>query len=110
MRLTGAQLKRSLAVRLTAVSGLRVVYDQRQPMGSRLVSVTLEDGSPILDSATYTVAINDFMQAGGDDYAEFSKGIDVKDAGIRLRDVVSEYIKTKKVLSPVIDGRIQIIQ
>jgi len=109
MKLTGAQLKRSLAVRLTAVSGVRVSFDLRKPKDERLVSITLEDGSPILDNATYTVAINDFMQAGGDDYAEFANGTDVKDTGIRLREVVSDYIKAKKTVTPIIDGRIQIV-
>jgi 2',3'-cyclic-nucleotide 2'-phosphodiesterase (5'-nucleotidase family) len=110
MKLTGAQLKRSLAVRLTAVSGVRVVYDLRKPKNEQLISVTMDDGSPILDNATYTVAINDFMQAGGDDYIEFANGTDVKDTGIRLRDEVSDYIKSKKVITPVIDGRIQIFK
>jgi 5'-nucleotidase len=110
MKLTGAQLKRSLGVRLTAVSGVRAVFDQRKPKGEQLVSVTLEDGSPMLDNATYTVAINDFMQAGGDDYTEFANGIEVNDTGIRLRDVVSDYIKAKKTITPIIDRRIQIIR
>ena len=109
MKITGAQLRRSLAVRLTAVSGIRVTFDLRKPNGSQLVSVTLNDGSPILDNTTYTVAINDFMQAGGDDYTEFANGTEVKDTGIRLRDVVRDYIKAKKTISPVTDGRIQII-
>jgi 5'-nucleotidase / UDP-sugar diphosphatase len=109
MKITGAQLKRSLAVRLTAVSGVRVVFDLRKPQNERLVSVALEDGSPIVDSTTYTVAINDFMQAGGDDYTEFANGTDVKDTGLRLRDVVINYIKAKKIVTPVNDGRIQIV-
>ena len=109
MKITGAQLKRSLAVRLTAVSGIRVTFDLRKPKGEQLVSVILDDGSPILDSAIYTVAINDFMQAGGDDYTEFANGIDVKDPGIRLRDAVIDYIKAKKTLTPVMDDRIQIL-
>jgi len=109
MKITGAQLKRSLAVRLTAVSGLRAVFDLRKPKGEQLVSVTLEDGSPVLDNATYAIAINDFMQAGGDDYTEFANGTDVKDTGIHLRDMVSDYIKLKKTISPVIDGRIQLV-
>jgi 2',3'-cyclic-nucleotide 2'-phosphodiesterase (5'-nucleotidase family) len=109
MKITGDQLKRSLAVRLTAVSGIRVAYDLRQPNGAQLVSVTLNDGSPILDNAIYTVTINDFMQAGGDDYTEFANGTDVKDSGIRLRDVVSDYVTAKKTITPVSDGRIQII-
>jgi 5'-nucleotidase len=109
MKITGAQLRRSLAVRLTAVSGLRVAYDLRKPKGEQLISVSLDDGSPILDNATYTVAINDFMQAGGDDYTEFANGTEVKDTGIHLRDVVIEYIKARKTISPLVDGRIQIV-
>jgi 5'-nucleotidase / UDP-sugar diphosphatase len=108
MKITGAQLKRSLAVRLTAVSGIRVTFDLRKPKGEQLVSVTLEDGSVVLDNATYIVAINDFMQAGGDDYTEFANGTEARDTGIRLRDVVSDYIKAKRSLTPVIDGRTQI--
>jgi len=110
MKITGAQLKRSLAVRLTAVSGVRVTFDLRKPKGDQLVSVTLNDGSPILDTEIYTVTINDFMQAGGDDYTEFANGTDVKDEGIRLRDVVRDYVSSKKTVTPVIDGRLQIIQ
>jgi 5'-nucleotidase/UDP-sugar diphosphatase len=109
MKITGTQLKRSLAVRLTVVSGIRVVYDRRESKGEQRVSVTLDDGSPILDNATYTVAINDFMQAGGDDYTEFANGTEVRDTGIRLRDVVSEYIKARKTITPVLDGRIQVV-
>jgi 2',3'-cyclic-nucleotide 2'-phosphodiesterase (5'-nucleotidase family) len=110
MKITGAQLKRSLAVRHTAVSGIRVVFDLRRPKGDQLVSANLDDGSPILDTATYTVTINDFMQAGGDDYVEFANGTDVKDEGLRLRDVVRDYVTSKKTLTPVIDGRLQVIQ
>jgi len=109
MKITGAQLMRSLAVRLTAVSGIRVAFDLRKPKGEQLVSVTLDDGSPILETATYTVAINDFMQAGGDDYTEFANGTETKDTGMRLRDVVSDYVRKKNTLTPVIDGRIQIV-
>jgi len=109
MRISGAQLRRSLAVRLTAVSGLRVAYDLRKPKGEQLVSVNLDDGSPILDNTTYTVAINDFMLAGGDDYTEFAGGTETKDTGIRLRDVVIDYVREKKTITPVVDGRIQIL-
>jgi len=109
MKITGAQLKRSLAVDVTAVSGLHAVFDLHKPKNDRLVSVTLDDGSPIIDDATYTVAINDFMQAGGDGYTEFARGIDVKDTGIRLRDSVSDYIKAKAKVVPSVDGRIRLI-
>jgi 2',3'-cyclic-nucleotide 2'-phosphodiesterase (5'-nucleotidase family) len=110
MKLTGAQVKRSLAVDVTAVSGLHAVFDLRKPKNERLVSATLANGGPIVDDTTYTVTINDFMLAGGDGYTEFAKGLDVRDTGIRLRDEVSEYITEKKTLTPLIDNRMQIIK
>ena len=109
MKVTGAQLKRSLNVDVTAVSGVRAVFDLHKPKNERLVSATLEDGSPIIDDASYTVAINDFMEAGGDGYTELAKGTDIQDTGIRLRDLVSEYIWAKKTVSPLLDGRIRLL-
>jgi len=108
MKITGAQLKRSLAVRVTAVSGVRAVFDPSKQKGEVLISVTLEDGSAIIDSAMYSVAINDFMQAGGDDYTEFANGTDVRDTGISARDVVRDYINARKTISPIVDGRLRI--
>jgi 5'-nucleotidase/UDP-sugar diphosphatase len=108
LKLTGTQLKRTLAVALTAVSGVRVVYDLSKPKNERLVSLTLADGSPVFDSATYTVTVNDFMLAGGDDYTELARGTEILDTRIPLRDTLSEYISSKKTISPQVDGRIEI--
>jgi len=110
MKITGAQLKRSLGVGVTAVSGVRAVFDLSKPQGQALTSVTLADGSPIIDNATYSVAINDFMQAGGDGYAEFANGTEIQDTGIRVRDMLRDYIKEKKTITPVVDGRIQVLK
>src|SRR4030095_6948941 len=77
LKLTGTQLKRTLAVTLTAVSGLRAVYDLSKPKNEKLLSVTLADGSPLIDDATYTVTVNDFMLAGGDDYTELARGTQI---------------------------------
>jgi len=109
VKLTGAQVRQSLSW-LTVVSGLRVVYDTRRPANERLVSVMLADGSPLVDSAVYSVAANDFMLAGGDNYTELAKGSEIVDTGLRLRDVVSEYITKKRSIAPLVDGRIQILR
>jgi 2',3'-cyclic-nucleotide 2'-phosphodiesterase (5'-nucleotidase family) len=45
-------------------SGITVTYDLSRPEGSRVVSMTLADGRPVTDSATYTIVINDFMATG----------------------------------------------
>ena len=109
MFITGVQLKRSLAVDLAAVSGLRAVFDLSKPKNERLVSATLEDGSPIVDNLYYSVTINDFMQVGGDGYNEFAYGAQIIDTGELARDAVVEYITSRKTIGPLVDGRVQIV-
>jgi 5'-nucleotidase len=48
------------------VSGLRVSWDGRRPLGDRVVSLRLADGSRIDLDATYRVVVNDFLARGGD--------------------------------------------
>ncbi len=54
------------------VSGLKYTFDGAKPVGERIVSVTLEDGTPIDLKARYTLAANDFMAGGGDGYSMFN--------------------------------------
>lgn len=58
--------------RFLQVSGLRYSYNPRQEVGSRIVSVEVQnaDGtySPLLDSQVYRVATNNFLAEGGDGY------------------------------------------
>lgn len=90
------------------VSGLRVVYDLKNPpttfnedglvaqWGSRLADLRVEkDGSwePVEDSAYYTVAINSWLSEGGDRYYLF-KGLPSQDSGLLDYEVLVGYIKT----------------
>jgi 2',3'-cyclic-nucleotide 2'-phosphodiesterase (5'-nucleotidase family) len=51
------------------ISEFRFTDDVARPAGARVVSVSVNDGTPILaDSATYTETTNDFTNAGGDGY------------------------------------------
>lgn len=61
------------------IAGFRVVYDYGNPVGSRVISVTLNDGTPIIqDGATVpgapsvSIVTNSFTAAGGDDYPAFA--------------------------------------
>lgn len=108
LKLTGAQLKKTLSWDLLAVSGLRVRLDLKKPRGQRLISATLSNGTPIQDTESYTVTTNDFVLAGGDGFSEVGKGSEIKDTGILLRDVFVDYIKAHVVLSPAVDGRLTI--
>jgi len=48
------------------VSGVVVRYDPTKLAGSRIVDVTMSDGKPLDDRATYTITLNDFLVTGGD--------------------------------------------
>ena len=82
--LTGAQLRRLLEQNFDGVGpdqvlspsrGFAYSYDLSRPVGSRVVSITL-DGQPIDDAARYRVTTSDFLAYGGDTYSELAKGTD----------------------------------
>lgn len=91
--------------RFAQISGFRFVYTLSQPAGSRIVSVTLDDGTPISrDDTTYTFATNDFTNAGGDGYTMFAD----RQGTTRevMADVLLAYIEALGTITPSTDGRI----
>jgi 2',3'-cyclic-nucleotide 2'-phosphodiesterase/3'-nucleotidase len=108
MNLTGAELKRLLTRRVLAVSGLRVSWDVTRPRGSQLVSAALPNGESLQDTVRYSVAVNDFMAAGGDGLLELTQGASMRDTGILLRDAIALYLKKHPVVSAATDGRVTI--
>jgi 2',3'-cyclic-nucleotide 2'-phosphodiesterase (5'-nucleotidase family) len=108
MSLSGAQLKRLLQRRVLAVSGIKVWWDITRPVASRLEAVTLANGQPIRDTDLYTVAVNDFMAAGGDGLAELTQGTSAENTGTLLRDAVASYLKKHPVVTAATDGRVTI--
>ncbi|MDP9312615.1 MAG: 5'-nucleotidase C-terminal domain-containing protein [Chloroflexota bacterium] len=91
--------------RFGQVSGFRFTYDASRPAGTRVVSVALADGTPILpDSMPYTFATNDFVNSGGDGYTMLAGGQGVTREV--MADVVLEYIRSLHTITPAIEGRI----
>ena len=93
--------------RFPHVSGLTVLYDSHQPFGQRVVEVK-HAGTTLNPEATYTLAINSYLGNGGDDYDFKGKTrlVDVHE-GTLLTSQVIEYITSRNVLDPLVDGRIQ---
>jgi 5'-nucleotidase / UDP-sugar diphosphatase len=108
LKLSGAQLKKTLNTMLLGVSGLRIQYDLQRPAGERLISVTLADGTPIEDEEYYSVTTNDFVVAGGDGLTELGRGREIRDTGVLLRDVLVDFVRARRVITPALDGRIAI--
>jgi 2',3'-cyclic-nucleotide 2'-phosphodiesterase (5'-nucleotidase family)/predicted AlkP superfamily phosphohydrolase/phosphomutase len=97
--------------RFPQVSGLCFTYDISAAAGSRVTSVVRSavDGSctavpvDLTASASYTLAINDFMAAGGDGYPNFLSRITTQDF---QDEVLADHIAANTPVSPTLQGRI----
>jgi len=91
--------------RFPQISGFSFTFHYLNPVGSRVTSVTLDGGTPILaDGTLYTFATNDFVNAGGDFYTVFRDG-----QGITrevMADVLLAYIQGLGTITPTTSGRI----
>jgi 2',3'-cyclic-nucleotide 2'-phosphodiesterase/3'-nucleotidase len=108
MRLSGAHIKRILGRTVMSLSGVRVKLDEAKPEGKRLLSVRLEDGTPLRDKDFYSVTTNNFLLMGGGGHTEFADGVGVEDTGILMRDALAEHIARLGTVAPRLDGRIQL--
>jgi 2',3'-cyclic-nucleotide 2'-phosphodiesterase (5'-nucleotidase family) len=112
MNLTGKQVREALEHSAVygdvslQVSGLRVVFDMSKPVGRRVVSMEAA-GKPLDDKASYRVATNDFLAAGGDRFKVFKNGSDFS-TGESLREAVVDYIRENSPLKAPGEGRIVI--
>jgi 2',3'-cyclic-nucleotide 2'-phosphodiesterase (5'-nucleotidase family)/predicted AlkP superfamily phosphohydrolase/phosphomutase len=97
--------------RFPQVAGLCFTYDITAPAGSRVASVfrSNPDGScsttpvDLGASATYTLAINDFMASGGDGYPNVAGRVTTREL---MDQVVADFIAARGTISPAIQGRI----
>ena len=104
MDLSGAQLRRVLEQQwdrpaassptiLQVSQGLSYQWDEKRPVGSRLVPGSLKfNGVPVDDAKTYRVVANNFLAEGGDNIPEFAKGTNRVDTQLVDLDALSEYI------------------
>lgn len=105
----GVSQREQLAGRFPQVSGVTFVLQPNQPAFHRVSDIRV-DGQPLDPNATYTVAINDYMYAGGDGYTMF-KGLPTTVSpaeGPLLAEVVANAVQADGTIAPHTDGRITI--
>jgi 2',3'-cyclic-nucleotide 2'-phosphodiesterase (5'-nucleotidase family)/predicted AlkP superfamily phosphohydrolase/phosphomutase len=107
----GVSLMPEAQGRFPQVSGLCFTYDVGNAAGNRITDVVrqAEDGTctgeavDLGGGASYTLAINDFMAAGGDGYPVVAPKATTRE----LMDVVlADYVAATTPISPEIQGRI----
>lgn len=88
------------------VSGIRVTFDSSRPIGSRVLTIALEDGTPVAtDATTYTLATSDFIDAGGDGYTMLA-GSTSSVSRDKMADVLLDHIRSLGALDPQVAGRL----
>src|SRR5687768_7237956 len=99
LQMTGAQLRGLLEVMLSGqgpndhVSGMMVKYDSTKPRGSRVVSVTMENGEPLSDARTYSVVVNNFLLSGGEGYNAGARATSSAPLNIVDLDALIQYLQ-----------------
>ena len=97
--------------RFPQVSGLCFTYDISVPAGSRVTGAVrqADDGSctgapiDLTAAATYSIAINDFIAAGGDGYPNVTSRAVSQNI---MDQVLADYVTANTPISPSIQGRI----
>jgi 2',3'-cyclic-nucleotide 2'-phosphodiesterase (5'-nucleotidase family) len=93
--------------RFPQVSGLKIEADASRPPGSRVLSITVGD-APLDAHKIYSVATNDFMARGGDDYVSFqmAKPVLAQNDSPLMASEVMDYIEDIRTVRTGVDGRI----
>ncbi|MGE8080458.1 5'-nucleotidase C-terminal domain-containing protein [Peribacillus loiseleuriae] len=86
------------------VSGITFEIDVKAEKGNRVKNLKIA-GAPAVMEKEYTVATNDFLASGGDDYTMLKNGPLVNEYGA-LDEVVIEYIKENSPIKARIENRI----
>ena len=78
---------------LARFSGLVVTYDTTKAVGSRVVSIVMSDGQPLVDTQTYRFIYSDFLHANGDGL-QATQGVQrVEELGIVDIDALTDYVR-----------------
>jgi 5'-nucleotidase len=112
--ITGQALKAALEVGVASypeslggfpqVSGVTFQIDISKAVGSRAVNIKV-NGKKLNLKATYTMATNDFMAAGGDNYTMFSEFPTLNEYNA-MEEIIMNYIKKTGVITIQKQGRI----
>ena len=83
------------------LSGLSFVIGLSGPQDIRV------QGKPLQRERYYSIAITDFMLAGGDGYGHFRNGRNQLLHPLLIRALLLDYLKENKEISPAVEGRIR---
>ncbi|WP_148347747.1 bifunctional 2',3'-cyclic-nucleotide 2'-phosphodiesterase/3'-nucleotidase [Bacillus rubiinfantis] len=116
LKLTGDQIRTVLnqqwvegRTRIMQIAGFTYTWDDKYPIGQKVVDIFLPNGDKIDPNGEYTVTVNNFMADGGDGYTEFTKGTNRTTIKTDF-DALYDYVKAQtRGLYSEIEGRITVL-
>ena len=81
------------------VAGAEYTIDVSRPIGSRITSLTIA-GVPVEDTATFTMALNNYRQSGGGGYAMIQNAPVVYEGTAEIRELLIEEVRRVGELRP----------
>ncbi len=105
MDLSGAQIRSLLEQQwarpessspsiLQVSNGFSYQWDEKRPVGSRVVPGSIRiNGAPLEDANTYRIVANNFLAEGGDNFPEFAKGTNRLETGMLDLDAFTEFLR-----------------
>lgn len=88
------------------LSGLKVVLDSSRPEFQRILSVDLDDGTPLLDKEKYLVGTSAYIASGGNEYRAITALTDWQKTEHMAHPVFIEGMRKRKKLNASLQGRI----
>lgn len=99
------------------ISGIKVVYDMRRPVGKRVVSLDIlctrceiPKYEPLDPEKVYKVVLSSFVARGGDGYTDIQDNlIDHQIIEDLDSDVLTEYLRARSPVYQAVEGRISFL-
>lgn len=91
--------------RILKTSGLTYTWDNNRPIGDRIIQV-LRNGFPIDRQATFSVTVNSFMAAGGDNFTVLLQGRNQVGGPLDLDALIAYIQSLAQPFSAALEGRI----
>lgn len=90
------------------IGGMQVTFDPAKEAGARIVELLIA-GEPVDPAAMYKLATNDYLAAGGDNYASLKEFPVLFSMGF-MDEVVVDYLKDNSPVAPEVEGRLVVVQ
>ena len=81
------------------IAGADYTMDLSRPPGYRITSLTVK-GRPVVDTDTFTLALNNYRQSGGGGYAMLRDAPVVYDKQQEIRQLLIDEVRTRKTIRP----------